>query len=142
MRMTPEQVAAFKKRAEQWRKNGKVTTHRVDGVDIDSIHRNPKYGNKKTVVDGFTFDSKMEAERYKELRLLERAGEILELERQVRFELRVNKHPICSYIADFTYRRPNMRALVVEDVKGVRTRDYIIKKKLMLAIHGIEISEV
>lgn len=145
MRMTPEQLEEFQKRAEGWRKKGQIRTHKIAGemrgVDIDAIHRHPKYGNQKTEVEGVLFDSKKEAERYKELLLLERAGEIHELERQVRFELRVNKHPVCSYTADFTYRKRGFKALTVEDSKGVRTRDYIIKKKLMKAIHNIDVLE-
>lgn len=108
-----------------------------------------KYGNRKTVVDGIVFDSKKEAVRWQELRLLERAGEIHELQRQVPFILipaqkdergKVIEKQV-KYIADFTYRGKDHR-LVVEDVKGVRTDVYRIKKKLLLYRHGLRIKEV
>lgn len=135
LRLTEEQLLQIQKRVGR----GKVRTHLFPGVDIDRIHRHPKYGNHKTEIDGITFDSKREADRYQDLRLMEKAGEITELDRQVRFELKVKGYIICSYIADFTYRKGG--PLVVEDSKGVKTREYIIKKKLMKAIHGIEVIE-
>ena len=106
-----------------------------------------KYRNKKVVVNGITFDSKKEARRYTELLLLERAGTIQELRRQVKFELipsqrydgKVVERP-CSYVADFVYREKGN--LIVEDTKGLKTRDYIIKRKLMLYLCGIRIREV
>ena len=107
-----------------------------------------KYKAKKTVVDGITFDSKKEAARYSELKLLEHAGEVHELQRQVKFLLippqKENGKVIereCRYIADFVYKDKEGR-LVVEDTKGVKTKDYIIKRKLMLYVHGIRIKEV
>lgn len=102
-----------------------------------------KYGNTKVEIDGMPFDSKREAARWRELRLLERAGEINDLRRQVRYEL-VPKLPgerPVDYIADFVYRDKNGNE-VVEDVKGVRTPVYVIKRKLMLWRHGIRIREV
>ena len=65
----------------------------------------PKYGNKKTVVNGIKFDSKWEAERYLYIKSLERAGRVKDLELQVRFNLIVNDQKICAYIADFRYKR-------------------------------------
>lgn len=106
-----------------------------------------KYGNKKVTVDGILFDSEREAKRWMELRLLERAGVISALERQVPFELlparrrsdgKLEKNAV--YIADFTYHRDGR--FIVEDAKGVRTKEYILKRKMMLAIHEIEIAEV
>ena len=122
-----------------------------------------KYGNKKVVVDGIIFDSKKESQRYTELKLLERAGKITGLERQREFVLipaqRETTNEIytkgpnkgkfkpgklverkCSYIADFVYW--DGYNLVVEDTKGMRTKDYIIKRKLMLYKFGIRIKEV
>lgn len=96
-----------------------------------------KYGAKRTVSG---FDSRKEEKRYGELRLLERAGKISELHRQVRYALVVGHTLICEYVADFQYRRDGL--IAVEDVKGVRTRDYIIKRKLMLALYGITIEEI
>ena len=108
-----------------------------------------KYRSRKVAVDGVTFDSKKEYRRYRELSLLEKAGVIHSLKRQVRFELlpsqrdahtgKVIERPV-TYIADFVYFEGDK--LVVEDTKGFRTKDYIIKRKLMLYMHGVQIKEV
>ncbi len=101
-----------------------------------------KYRNRMTVVDGITFDSKREAERYKELRLLERGGLITDLRLQVPFEL-IPKQPgerAVKYVADFVYTE-NGR-MVVEDVKGYRTDVYRLKRRMMQAKYGITIQEV
>lgn len=106
-----------------------------------------KYHSKKTEVDGIKFDSKKEAERYYELRLLEIAGAISDLKMQVKFELipsqRINGKSVerpCTYVADFVYKENGKT--IVEDTKGFRTKDYIIKRKLMLWVHGIKIVEI
>lgn len=106
-----------------------------------------KYGAKKVTAQGITFDSKREANRYRELVLLERAGRLSNLQRQVKFELipsqRVNGKVVeraCTYVADFVYLENGQK--VVEDTKGFKTKDYIIKRKLMLWVHGIQIKEV
>ena len=99
-----------------------------------------KYGNKKTVVDNITFDSMKEAARYGELKLLEKAGKIDLLELQPKFRLEVNGEKICTYIADFQYDDDGHT--VVEDVKGVKTAIYRLKKKLVKAIFGIDIQEI
>lgn len=101
-----------------------------------------KYGARKVVVDGIAFDSKAEARRYTELCLLAAAGEIDELRLQVPFELvpKCGKNRAVTYKADFVYRDKN-GAQVVEDVKGAKTKEYIIKRKLMLWRHGIEVQE-
>ena len=96
-----------------------------------------KYGAKKTVVDGITFPSKLEAKRYGELRMLERSGAITALQRQVPFDLKVNGHLICRYIADFTYTQTATGEIVTEDAKGMMTPAFRLKAKLMEAIHGI-----
>lgn len=110
-----------------------------------------KYHSKKTEYDGILFDSKREAARYAELKLLERAGEIRLLERQKKYVLipaqRQDGKLIereCSYKADFTYleRQGADWVAVVEDVKGVTTDAYKIKRKLMLYKYGIRIREV
>ena len=100
-----------------------------------------KYGAKKTVVDGIKFDSKRESERYKELKLLEKAGEIADLSLQVRFDFVINGVKLGFYKADFSYWDDNNNRSVVEDVKGFKTPVYNLKKKLMKAIHGIDILE-
>lgn len=120
-----------------------------------------KYGNKKATVDGIPFDSRREANRYRELKLLERVGQIQELELQKKFVLipaqyetfeRYGKNgqrlkdgqkcieKECAYYADFVYTE--WGETVVEDAKGMRTKDYIIKRKLMLYMHNIKIKEV
>jgi hypothetical protein len=105
------------------------------------MHKPRKYGNKKVTIGGEKFDSAKEARRYGELVLLGKAGQISDLKRQVKFELipRIGNERPCNYIADFTYLENG--ELVVEDVKGVKTDAYKIKKKLMLWVHGIRIKE-
>lgn len=124
--------------------------------------RTQKYHNKKVTVDGIQFHSTKEARRWCELRLLERAGKIRGLQRQVKFELlpaqyrtvatRTGQKRQCveravSYIADFVYKEqllPDSEfcVTVVEDTKGFRTADYILKRKMMLFFHDIKIREV
>jgi hypothetical protein len=101
-----------------------------------------KYGAKNvTTPDGEKFDSIKELNRWGVLRLLERAGKIQHLQRQVKYELipKQDGERACSYIADFVYHEDGK--LVVEDCKGYRTEGYKIKKKLMLWVHGIKIKE-
>lgn len=97
-----------------------------------------KFGNKITEVDDIKFDSKAESQRYGELNMMLRGGLIHSFERQVSYDLEVNGVLICRYIADFVITWPD-GIITVEDVKGVQTRDFKLKKKLMWAIHGIEI---
>jgi hypothetical protein len=102
-----------------------------------------KFRNKPVTVDGIRFDSKAEARRYGELKLLERTGKISDLKLQDTFDLPVNGVVVCSYRADFTYVEDDN--LVVEDVKSAATSKnpvYRIKKKLMKVVHGIDIREV
>jgi len=110
-----------------------------------------KYHNQKTNLDGIEFDSRKEARRYAELLLMQRAGEIYDLERQVPFVIIPKQtDPItgkllereAKYIADFTYRSCKTGRIIVEDTKGMKTKDYILKRKLMLYRHGIKIQEV
>lgn len=122
-----------------------------------------KYNNKKIEVDGMTFDSKKEANRYKELSLLQKAGEISGLRTQVRYVLIPPQREVsdevytrgenkgknkpgkllereCTYVADFVYYKDG--EVIVEDTKGFRTKEYIIKRKLMLYVHHIQIKEI
>lgn len=107
-----------------------------------------KYHAQKTIVDGIKFDSKHEAERWCELKLMERGKVITGLNRQVKFELmpsqkidgKVVERP-CTYIADFTYTDKDGR-FVVEDAKGMRIEPYITKRKMMLFYKGIRVHEV
>lgn len=107
-----------------------------------------KYGNQKPTYKGMKFDSKKELNRYIQLELLQRAGKIFNLERQVPFTLiptqrdltgKVIEHE-CRYYADFVYVKNGEK--VVEDTKGYKTAEYIIKRKLMLLRYGIRIKEV
>lgn len=125
-----------------------------------------KYNNQKIVIDGIAFDSRREAHRYRELKMLERAGEISELELQKRFDLipaqyesyarygkrgqRLKDGRRCVekgvvYVADFAYKDKGGNA-VVEDTKGMRKGTaydvFVLKRKLMLYLHGIRIREV
>ena len=111
------------------------------------ILRRSKYKAVKTVVDEITFDSKKEARRYQELKLLERAGMIEELQLQVPFVLfsKSKYGRVVKYIADFTYYElleGNERKYVVEDVKGIKTPVYKLKKRIMAECYGIVIKEV
>ena len=108
-----------------------------------------KYGAKKTEIDGITFASKHEAERYIELKYMERAHLISDLQLQRVFTLivaqrdkdgKIIERP-CKYIADFVYKDKDGKT-VVEDAKGMRTDVFRIKKKLMLSIYGIRVKEV
>ena len=106
------------------------------------MRRPSKFGAVKTTVDGIEFDSKAEAKRYSELRLLERAGQIKNLERQPRYDLEVNGVKIGFYKADFRYWDQASSQQIVEDVKGMRTPVFAIKAKLMKALHRVEIVEI
>ena len=104
-----------------------------------------KYRNIKTTTsDGITHDSIKEANRWCELKLLERAGKIQHLQRQVKYALipKQDGERAVEYIADFVYHEDGK--LVVEDTKSpaTRTKEYIIKRKLMLWVHGIKIKEI
>lgn len=121
------------------------------------ISRN-KYRNKKIQVNGETFDSMKELRRWRDLKLLEKAGEITELRRQVPFELLPNQREPdkigprggrkpgriierkAVYVADFVYR-DRAGQEVIEDCKGMRTKEYILKRKLLLFRFGIRILE-
>ena len=102
-----------------------------------------KYNNKKETIDGLTFDSAKEARHYRYLRMLERVGEITELETQKTFELlpKQDGERAVKYSADFCYKDKEGKP-VVEDVKGYKTKDYILKRKMMLFFHNVKITEV
>lgn len=127
---------------------------------------NRKYYNIKTkTTDGLVFDSHKEAQRWEQLLLLQKAGKIVELQRQVKFELLPAQYETyerfskkgkrlkdgtrlierkVEYIADFVYHDAETGEMIVEDTKSeaTRTKDFIIKRKLMLLIHGIKVREV
>lgn len=117
-----------------------------------------KYRSKKVTVNGITFDSRKEYRRFCELTLLERAGAITDLQRQVEFVLLPAQREedtigvrggvkkgktielAVKYVADFVYKENGKT--VVEDTKGFRTKDYVLKRKMMLYFHGIRIKEI
>lgn len=123
-----------------------------------------KYHNRKvTTFDGIEHASQKEANRWCELKLLERAGKIKDLQRQVKFTLipaqyeyefnevvkakgKLPKGKLiereCAYIADFVYHNAEDGKMVVEDTKGFKTKEYVIKRKLMLYVHLVKIREV
>jgi hypothetical protein len=123
-----------------------------------------KYRNiKTTTYDGITHDSLKEANRWCELKLLVLAGKIYDLKRQVKYVLIPEQYVYyerfgkngrrlkdgkkvlekeCAYIADFVYTDTETNTVIVEDTKGVRTKEYVIKRKLMLWVHGIKIKEI
>ena len=104
--------------------------------------RQGKYNAIKTEVDGYVFASRREANRYQELRLLERVGEIEDLELQPVYPCVVNDVLVCKYIADFRYTSVKRGNVVIEDAKGFKTPVYRLKKKMVEAIYNIIIIEV
>lgn len=119
-------------------------------ADLLKGRKRHKFSAVTTVVDGILFASRAEARRYGQLKVLERAGAIKNLKLQPAFNLSVNGIHICRYVGDFVYERPRGGdwnkakewERVVEDVKGVRTAVFKIKRQLMIACHSIEILEV
>lgn len=129
LRWTDEQWAAYNAA-----KRAKVTVKRTPKA------KPSKYRNVRTKVGQITFDSKLEAVRYVELKALQTAGEIEGLKLQVPFSIAVEGMHICKYIADFTYTDRN-GVFVVEDAKGRLTDVYKMKRRLMRVVLGIDIQE-
>jgi len=113
---------------------------------IGNYTKQNKYHNKKVIYDGIKFDSEKEKNRYIGLKQLERLGVIQNLQRQVKYELqpsfKLNGTTIRSitYIADFVYIQDNKE--IIEDVKGMRTKEYLLKKKLFEYKYQKEIKEI
>ena len=101
-----------------------------------------KYRHKKTTVDGIKFDIKREAQFYSSLKQLERAGQVYEVELQRPYALTVNGQLVCTYRADFAFYNAIQKRNRVVDVKGVATKDFNIKRKLMRAIYGIDVEVI
>ena len=99
-----------------------------------------KFHAQKTVVDGITFHSKKESERFQELKLLFRGGRIFHLEIQPRFDFCLDGKKIFTYISDFQYQDENGET-VIEDTKGYRTPLYKLKKRLIESQYKIRITE-
>jgi dsDNA-binding SOS-regulon protein len=130
-----------RKQLEELKQKGLIRGYTVNG---EPEAKQSKYRNKKVEVDGMVFDSKKEAARYLELRMLQTAGEITELDCQVTYLLiEANEtERKCMYKADFRYKQNGV--VYVEDVKSIATRKlstYIMKRKLMKEKYGIEIKE-
>lgn len=115
----------------------------AEAKDHQADQPRPKYRNKRCEIQGEKFDSKAEASRFIALKRMEEAGIIKDLRRQVSFEVvpACGKERPVRYVADFTFHQDGK--LIVEDVKSraTKTREYIIKRKLMLFVHGIKVSE-
>jgi len=118
----------------------KINTHLFQ--EINKVPKKGKYGATKMEVEGIVFDSKKEANRYKELLMLRKAGVIGLLELQVPFELNEGGSHSLKYIADFVYVDRLTGEKITEDVKGFRTEVYKKKKRLMKKVYGINIKEI
>lgn len=124
------------------------TETKIKDDKLISEKQKSKYKAIKTVQDGIEFDSKKEAERYSELKLLEKAGRIEDIQLQVKFELQPafeflgKKIKAINYIADFVYFDKRTKQKVVEDVKGMKTPVYKLKKKMFEYHYKIEIKEI
>ncbi len=122
--------------------------------------KNRKYGNRKLVFEDDSFDSMKEYKRYLDLINLQKEGKIFDLQRQVKYLLipaqrepdvigprggvkkgKLIEHEV-SYYADFVYKLVDSGITIVEDTKGFRTKEYILKRKMMLFFHGIKIKEI
>jgi len=97
--------------------------------------RKHKYNAVKVQVDGIKFDSKAEARRYGQLKILEGQGEIRQLRIHPRFPLEIDGQLICTYVGDFAYREPGTPLEIVEDTKGMETDEFKIKAKLFQALY-------
>ncbi len=116
---------------------------REAGVPVPPAPKRPrKYRNEPVEMDGIRFDSRKEAARWSQLRIMERAGLIADLKPHPRFPLVVEGQPIGEYVGDFSYVEKGV--LVVEDTKSPATVTplYKLKKKLVRILHGIEVREV
>lgn len=100
-----------------------------------------KYRNKPTEVNGTRFASKREAARYKDLLWLKSVGKVTDLVLQKRYPIKVNGQLVTTYVADFVYTTDAGES-IVEDAKGFKTQVYSIKRKLMKAVHNIDVVEV
>lgn len=100
-----------------------------------------KYSNQKTTYNGIVYDSKRESKRAGELDILKRIGEVKSWLPQSEFRIEHRGVKICSYFADFkvVYADGHVE---FEDVKGVKTAVYKLKKKLVKAFHGVDIKEI
>lgn len=141
MRWTPADVEAYQ--ARQVSPNGDVSRQPVPTKAL--VSKRAKYGNKRTVVDGISFDSLAEARRFGELKLMKAAGEIADLQVHPKFSLEVLGDVIGTYEADFSYLDLRTTQIVTEDVKGgqaTKTQLYRWKRRHLKAQYGIDIAEI
>lgn len=101
-----------------------------------------KYKSQPIIIDDIRFASKKEGNRYRELKLLERGNLITDLKLQQPIKCIVNGELVCKYISDFSYYDREKKEIIFEDAKGFKTDVYKLKKKLVFACTGIEITEV
>jgi len=101
-----------------------------------------KFKNIRTEIDGIKFQSKREGAYYSQLKIREKAGEVYDVKLQNRHALTINGQLICTYVSDFEFYDQIEKRHRVVDVKGVRTPEFNLKKKLMKAILGIEVEIV
>lgn len=121
----------------------RVSKELAKQMGLEALKRGHKYSAVSTVVDGVKFASKREARRYSELKLLEKAGKITDIELQPVFILHAEGGKrVCEYRADFSYWDQEKDCKVVEDAKGFRTAVYKLKRDWLMAEYGIEIREV
>ena len=109
---------------------------------IADAKRPHKYGAQAVVIDGIRFASKKEGKRYAELKLLAKSNHIQTLQVQPKFPVWIGGKEIFIYIADFSYYDVKKDQIIYEDVKGVRTPVYRLKKKIVEAVYSIEITEI
>jgi hypothetical protein len=127
--------------------NGNFNTTRdvLNAIDkAKAVLRTPKpskYHNKRVQYDGRWFDSKKECDVYKKFALALKGGSIKALECQKRYEIIVEGMPVCTYVADFVVTWPDGKVEVF-DAKGFKTKEYLLKRKLMKAVYDINIVEV
>jgi hypothetical protein len=125
-----------------------LDTSQAERLEGGPTGQEAKYGNQPVMIDGWRFASKQEGERYRLLKSLERADVIVDLEIHPRYSLDVNGVHIANYTADFRYRiiaGERSGEVVVEDVKSEPTRQkesFRLKRKLMRAVHGIDVQVI
>lgn len=98
-----------------------------------------KYGAKKTTIDNIVFDSMKEARRYEQLKILQNAGKISELELQPSYAIVLNDHKVCVVKLDFEYLDHATGQYITEDAKGLDTPVSKLKRKLVMAVHGVDV---
>lgn len=142
--MTSKAMAELGRRPNAAYKKRYRPKHKADGTFKKS--KLGKYNARGVNLDGRFFHSESEANRYMQLKVMETAKKIGRIECQVPYQIHIDGNLICTYVADFRYlildQWGGAKAMIIEDVKGQRTTDYVLKKKLVQAKHKIEIVEL